>query len=58
MVFNSIGLPISAIAMIMGIDRILDMIRTAINITGDAVCTVIVANSSGEEYFDRKKFNS
>ena len=55
MVFNSIGLPISAIAMIMGIDRILDMIRTAINITGDAVCTVIVANSSGEEYFDRKK---
>ncbi len=58
MVFNSIGLPISAIAMIMGIDRILDMIRTAINITGDAVCTVIVANSSGEEYFDREKFNS
>ncbi|MDU5274023.1 MAG: cation:dicarboxylase symporter family transporter, partial [Finegoldia magna] len=52
------GLPISAIAMIMGIDRILDMIRTAINITGDAVCTVIVANSSGEEYFDREKFNS
>ena len=58
MVFNSIGLPISAIAMIMGIDRILDMIRTAINITGDAVCTVIVANSSGEEYFDKEKFNS
>lgn len=58
MVFNSIGLPISAIAMIMGIDRILDMIRTAINITGDAVCTVIVANSSGEEYFDRDNFNS
>ena len=58
MVFNSIGLPISAIAMIMGIDRILDMIRTAINITGDAVCTVIVANGSGEEYFDREKFNS
>lgn len=58
MVFNSIGLPISAIAMIMGIDRILDMIRTAINITGDAVCTVIVANGAGEEYFDKEKFNS
>ena len=58
MVFNSIGLPISAIAMIMGIDRILDMIRTAINITGDAVCTVIVAKGAGEEYFDKEKFNS
>ena len=58
MVFNSVGLPISAIAMIMGIDRILDMIRTAINITGDAVCTVIVAKGAGEEYFDKEKFNS
>ena len=44
--------------MIMGIDRILDMIRTAINITGDAVCTVIVAKGAGEEYFDKEKFNS
>lgn len=58
MVFNSVGLPISAIAMIMGIDRILDMIRTAINITGDAVCTVIVAKGAGEEYFEKEKFNS
>ena len=38
MVFNSVGLPI------MGIDRILDMTRTAVNITGDAVCTTIVAS--------------
>lgn len=43
MVFNSIGLPVEAIALIMGIDRILDMSRTAVNITGDAVCTTIVA---------------
>lgn len=44
MVFNSVGLPVEAIALIMGIDRILDMTRTAVNITGDAVCTTIVAN--------------
>lgn len=43
MVFESVGLPIEAIALIMGIDRILDMIRTAVNVTGDAVCTTIVA---------------
>lgn len=44
MVFNSVGLPIEGIALIMGIDRILDMTRTAVNITGDAVCTTIVAS--------------
>lgn len=44
MVFNSVGLPIEAIALIMGIDRILDMTRTAVNITGDAICTTIIAN--------------
>lgn len=43
MVFNSIGLPVDAIGLIMGIDRILDMIRTAVNVTGDAICTIIVA---------------
>lgn len=43
MVFNSVGLPASGITLIMGIDRILDMARTAVNITGDAVCTTIVA---------------
>lgn len=46
MVFNSIGLPVEAIALIMGIDRILDMSRTAVNITGDAVCTTIVASQN------------
>lgn len=43
MVFNSVGLPVEAIGLIMGIDRILDMVRTAVNVTGDAVCTTIVA---------------
>ncbi|MDC7242433.1 MAG: dicarboxylate/amino acid:cation symporter [Sphaerochaetaceae bacterium] len=46
MVFNSVGLPIEAIALIMGIDRILDMTRTAVNITGDAICTTVIANSN------------
>lgn len=46
MVFNSVGLPVEGIALIMGIDRILDMSRTAVNITGDAVCTTIVAKQN------------
>ena len=46
MVFNSVGLPVEAIGLIMGIDRILDMARTAVNITGDAVCTAIVAHQN------------
>ena len=48
MVLVQIGLPVEGIAIIIGIDRILDMLRTAINITGDAVCTLIVAKSEGE----------
>lgn len=47
MVFNSVGLPLEGIALIMGIDRILDMTRTAVNITGDAVCTMVVAKQEG-----------
>ncbi|MEE1313018.1 MAG: dicarboxylate/amino acid:cation symporter [Lachnospiraceae bacterium] len=55
MVFASVGLPVEAIALIMGIDRILDMSRTAVNITGDAVCTTVVAyqdNSFDKAVFD------
>ena len=47
MVFDSVGLPVAGIGLIMGIDRILDMARTAVNITGDAVCTTIVAHQDG-----------
>lgn len=54
MVFASVGLPVEAIALIMGIDRILDMSRTAVNITGDAVCTTIVASQEGS--VDRNVF--
>ena len=55
MVFNSVGLPLEGIALIMGIDRILDMTRTAVNITGDAVCTTIVAKRAGR--MDTDVFN-
>ena len=56
MVFASVGIPVEAIALIMGIDRILDMLRTAVNITGDAVCTTIVAHQNKE--LNRETFNS
>ena len=46
MVFNTVNLPVEAIGLIMGIDCILDMTRTAVNITGDAVCTTIVAKQN------------
>ncbi len=45
MVFNQVGLPVEGIGLILGVDRILDMIRTMINITGDATVTCIVARS-------------
>lgn len=56
MVLTQVGLPVEAIAIILGIDRILDMSRTVVNITGDAVCTVIVAKQEGE--LDESIYNS
>jgi Na+/H+-dicarboxylate symporter len=47
-VLTQVGLPAEGIAMILGVDRILDMTRTAVNITGDATVTTIVARSEGE----------
>ena len=55
MVLTSVGLPTEGIALIMGIDRILDMLRTAVNITGDAVCTTIVCHQEGA--LNRDVFN-
>lgn len=42
MVLESAGLPVEGIALVAGIDRILDMGRTAVNITGDAACSIVV----------------
>lgn len=48
MVLTQVGLPVEGIALILGVDRLMDMIRTAVNITGDAVVTAIVAKSEGK----------
>ncbi|MGJ0491642.1 dicarboxylate/amino acid:cation symporter [Methylobacter sp.] len=55
MVLNQVGLPVEGIGLIMGVDRILDMLRTVVNITGDALVTCIIAR--GENAFDEKVFN-
>lgn len=48
MVFNQVGLPAEGIGLILGVDRLLDMVRTAVNITGDATVTCIVAQGENE----------
>ncbi len=56
MVFNQVGLPVAGIGLILGVDRLLDMVRTAVNITGDAAVTCIVAR--GEDVLDTDIFNN
>lgn len=56
MVLNSVGLPVEGVALIIGVDRLLDMTRTMVNITGDAVCTTIIARHSG--MMNMEVFNS
>ena len=48
MVLEQLGLPLDGIALILGVDRILDMLRTATNVTGDASAAVIVAAAEGQ----------
>ncbi|MBW2270882.1 MAG: dicarboxylate/amino acid:cation symporter [Deltaproteobacteria bacterium] len=48
MVLKQVNLPVEGIGLIIGVDRLLDMVRTAVNITGDAAVTCIVAKSEGE----------
>ena len=48
MVLQTVGLPLEGLGLILGIDRIFDMGRTAMNITGDAVCTTIISKQEGE----------
>ncbi len=56
MVITQVGLPIEAIGVIMGVDRLVDMFRTTVNITGDAICSLVIADS--EEALNREQFNS
>lgn len=48
MVLQQVGIPLEGIAIVLSVDRIIDMCRTVVNITGDAVGTVIVSNSEKE----------
>ncbi|MBL0686850.1 MAG: dicarboxylate/amino acid:cation symporter [Sulfurospirillum sp.] len=48
LVLSSVGLPIEYVAIIAGVDRILDMMRTTVNITGDATCALVVSKSENE----------
>ena len=47
MVLTQVGVPVEGIALIIGIDRLLDMMRTAVNVTGDGVTACVVAKSEG-----------
>ena len=48
MVFAQVGLPVEGIGLVLGVDRLMDMIRTAVNVSGDAAVSTIVAKSEGK----------
>lgn len=54
MVLTSVNLPLEGIGLIMGVERIIDMFRTTVNVMGDNVCTLIVAKSEGD--FNKDKY--
>jgi DAACS family dicarboxylate/amino acid:cation (Na+ or H+) symporter len=56
MVLNQVGLPVEGIALIIGVDRLLDMMRTACNVTGDCAISCIIAQGEGQ--LDRERFNN
>jgi Na+/H+-dicarboxylate symporter len=55
MVFAQVGLPVEGIGLILGVDRLLDMVRTAVNVSGDAMVTCVIARAEGK--FDVEVFN-
>ena len=56
MVLQQVGLPVEGIGLIIGVDRLLDMLRTVVNISGDGMVTTVVASS--EKRLDRTVFNT
>jgi Na+/H+-dicarboxylate symporter len=55
MVLQQVGLPVEGIGLIIGVDRLLDMLRTVVNVSGDGMITAVVANSEGR--LDKTIFN-
>ncbi|MEC9206056.1 MAG: dicarboxylate/amino acid:cation symporter [Pseudomonadota bacterium] len=55
-ILTEVGIPLEGITLLLGVDRLLDMIRTSVNVTGDTCITCIVAKS--EDMLDEKKYNS
>jgi len=49
LVLEQAGLPLEGIALIIGVDRLLDMVRTAVNVTGDAAVSLVVGRSEREQ---------
>jgi len=56
MVLQQVGLPVEGIAVIIGVDRLLDMMRTAVNVTGDSMVSMVVAKSEGS--WDKNVFDA
>jgi Na+/H+-dicarboxylate symporter len=56
LVLTSVGLPLEGVALVAGIDRILDMARTTVNVTGDAMVSVLIGKSEGE--LDEQIYNT
>ena len=55
MVLRQVNLPVEGIALIIGVDRLLDMVRTAVNVTGDSAVACVIARGEGQfssEIFD------
>ena len=47
-VLNAVGLPVEGIALIVGVDRIINMCRSTVNVIGDTMASVVIAKSEGE----------
>ena len=52
-VLQQVGLPVEGIALIIGVDRLLDMLRTLVNLTGDTLVSCIIANNNGDIDYNR-----
>ena len=48
-ILSAIGLPLEGVGLILAVDRVLDMCRTALNVLGDSSATIVVARLSGED---------